>query len=266
MRQKTKNRYKNQLIKLTSGLFHNLTDVCLFTIFFHLHSYKIAYGKTSTGEAINEAIHLTKIVNSYNLNRLIYKAINKSYLERKADYIKITDLGKERLTRLLPKYEHRRLWDGLIYLITYDIPEIKRRERDYLRDCLIQLGCAKLQQSVWLTPYNPKKIISDFVKERKLAGLILVSELKEGSAIGGKDMLEVLAKTYNLNEINEEYDKFISKINDQTLKGPSLLMTYLSILKKDPQLPFELLPSWWMGEEAYNHYKSALKRMRPSLN
>lgn len=264
-KRKTKKRrvsYKDEVKKLTWGLFHTLTDVCLFTIFFHLQSWQMYYGKKSVEEAISEAIQATKILHAHNLSRLIYRLKSKGYLEKKRDYLEITKLGKERLNRVLPQYEEKRPWDGRLYLITYDIPEGKKRERDYLRDYLKRLGCGMLQKSVWLTPYNPKKLVVDFIKERRFgAGLVLVSELKEGSGIGGKDILTVIERVYGLGEINKRYQKFVAKIEAKELKGFPLLMTYLAILKKDPQLPFELLPPGWWGKKAYRFFRKEVKKI-----
>lgn len=263
MAKKSKKRkvsYKDKVKKLSLGLFDTLIDLCLFTLFFHLQAYKIAYGKRNVSEAIDKAIHATKIVHANSLGRVIYKIKSRGYLEKKKDYLKITKLGKERLNRVLPLYEQERPWDGRLYLITYDIPEEKKRERDYLRDFLKRLGCGMLQKSVWLTPYNPKGVIVEFIGERKLAGLVLVSELREGSGIGGKDILTVVERVYKLDKINEEYYEFVQKVEAKELEGFQLLIVYLAILKKDPQLPFELLPPNWWGKEAHRLFKKEIKR------
>lgn len=218
-------------------------------------------GKTDIVEAVTKAIKATKIAHPRNFKRLIYKLKSRGYLERREDYLRITQLGKERLLRNLPKYEKERPWDGIIYLITYDIPEERKNECDFVRSYLQKLGCGMLQHSVWLTPYNPKKLIADLVKERKLVGLILVSELREGSNIGGQDIRRVIAKVYQLDKIEQEYRDFVRAAEAKKLAGAQLIMTYYSILKRDPQLPFELLSDSWWGEDAYEVYKKELRRL-----
>lgn len=44
-------------------------------------------------------------------------------------------------------------------------------------------------------------------------------------------------------------------MKQKKLTGVQLIINYLSILKKDPQLPFELIPDGWWGEVAYDIYK-----------
>lgn len=201
------------------------------------------------------------MIRPINFKRAIYCAKYKGYLERKEDYYQITELGRERLSQLIPTYETKRPWDGLLYLITYDIPEEKKRDRDYLRDYLKKLGCGMLQKSVWLTPYNPTGVLLEFIKEKKLTGLVLISELKEGGLIGGKNALEVVRKVYNLDEINSQYRHFCLEVDKRKIKGGAIILKYLSILKKDPQLPFELLsPDWW-GEDAYEIFKREIKKI-----
>ncbi len=268
MARKHKKNYKKRLNKLTLGLFDTLIDICLFTVFFKLSLIGTYKSNKDLSGVISEAVHLTKIVHRKNLKRTIYYLTTKGYLQRKEDYFKITRFGLKRLKRNLPVYEQKRLWDGILYLITYDIPEERKRFRDYLRNYLKKLGCGMLQQSVWITPYNPKRLIADFVKQTGTIGLVLVSELREGSHIGGKDMRDVLGEVYEIKKINSEYRKFIDQVEKGKLKKIQLILIYLSILKKDPQLPFELMRDNYLGEGAYYFYLKELKRIKtfyPSL-
>jgi len=250
--------YKRKLKQVSGGLFNSFLDASIFSIavFAQVRSLKPPW------EIVAEALHATKMIRPINFKRSIYNAEHKGYLEKKKEYYEITALGRERLKKIMPAYEKKRPWDGKLYLITYDIPEKKRIYRDYLRIYLNKIACGMMQQSVWLTPYNPKAAIADFVKQRKLAGLILVSELKEGSYIGGKDALEVVAQVYHLKDLDNQYRDFCLRVDKKELAGEKLILKYLAILKKDPQIPFELLPTNWWGEDAHDFYQIAVRRMR----
>jgi len=52
-------------------------------------------------------------------------------------------------------------WDGQWRMIIFDVPEKKRKYRDYLRQMLKTLGFKELQKSTWVIPYP----IPDFLKE-----------------------------------------------------------------------------------------------------
>jgi len=260
-KQRRKN-YRNRVSKLTSGIFNTLLDSCLFVFFLNLNGLAMTRGKVNILQAIDSAVKLTRITNANSLKRVIYKLKSKSWIKKKEDYLKITQLGMERLKRIIPEYEEKRPWDGIIYLITYDIPEERKKFRDYLREYIEKLGCAMMQRSVWLTPYNPKKLIAEFVKDNKIAGLVLVSELKEGSYIGGKPIDEALEKIYRLDDIYVEYMNFLRDVEEGELKGPELIMRYFAVLKKDSQLPFELLPAGCSCMEANEYYEKELKKIR----
>ena len=55
-------------------------------------------------------------------------------------------------------------WDGKWRLITFDIPENKRKGRDALRDKIKKFGFYELQKSVWIYPYRCKDEM-DFIIE-----------------------------------------------------------------------------------------------------
>lgn len=71
--------------------------------------------------------------------------------------VKITNRGKKRILQ----YDLANLsfvkpdkWDGLWRLVFFDIAEIERGKRDKLRNYLSQLGMEKMQESVFVSPYD----------------------------------------------------------------------------------------------------------------
>ena len=51
-------------------------------------------------------------------------------------------------------------WDGRWRLIIFDIPEKQRAMRDKIRDMVSHLGFFRLQDSVWVHPYDCEEIIT----------------------------------------------------------------------------------------------------------
>ena len=49
--------------------------------------------------------------------------------------------------------DRSRVWDKKWRLVIFDIPEKKKPAREALREKLKDLGFAKLQDSVWVTPF-----------------------------------------------------------------------------------------------------------------
>lgn len=50
-------------------------------------------------------------------------------------------------------------WDGRWRIVTFDIPERRKRARDHLRLMLTSLGFRKWQSSVWIYPYDCEDVL-----------------------------------------------------------------------------------------------------------
>lgn len=55
-------------------------------------------------------------------------------------------------------------WDGKWRIIVFDIEEITRKDRNYLRLQLKWIGFQELQESVWVYPYEIRDELKEFIK------------------------------------------------------------------------------------------------------
>ena len=119
-------------------------------------------------------------------------------------------------------------------MITYDMPTESNQDRDKFRSFIKKLGCGMLQQSVWITPYNPQKLITEYVNENKLEeGMIIVSSLKKSGNIGSMSLEQILEKAYGLDEINLRYEEFISMVeNGEFTDKDSAVFWYLIYVRQ----------------------------------
>jgi|TARA_Y100000310_G_scaffold63585_1_gene59069 DNA-binding transcriptional regulator PaaX len=95
-------------------------------------------------------------------------------------YLRLTSAGKERLEeyhRGEKALKKPKRWDGKWRLIAFDIKEKKRNVRDRLRRELTSLGFMRLQNSVWIYPYDCEEVITMLKADCKI----------------GKDVLYVVA-------------------------------------------------------------------------
>lgn len=250
---------KETIFKLTKGIFHTLEDFLLF--YFLMMESQIGKSKTSSGvwQAFYEAEEEFKKYKQDTFKRSYYKAKRKNFVQisqKDGQFaMQITKAGREKLDNLLPKYNEKRLWDKKLYLVTYDIAEKRKQDRDKLRGMIKQLGMGMLQESVWITPYNPKEILRQFLDDHYLTGAVIVSDLGEDGAIGEEDIKSLVCRVYKLDQLNQRYEDFLLKLN-QNEDNPWLRLDYLSILKDDPQLPFALLPEGFCGKKAYEFFKT----------
>lgn len=248
---------KEIVFKLSEGLLSSVTDLLLLQ--FYIFGAVIGKGKTSRGayRAVEEATKELEEFNYQTLKQTFDHLKRKGFIRSLQEPI-ITQLGKQRLNNVVPQYQSQRTWDKTIYLVTYDIQETKRLYRNMLREILQKLGAAPLQASVWLTPYNPQRILKKFSLTPGFAGEIVVSCVGKDGYIGEEQLGDLIYRIYHLDKINQRYQQFIDQYEQHHDKWNAAVL-YLSILKDDPQLPFDLLPDDWCGDEAYKIYSNLLR-------
>ncbi len=91
-------------------------------------------------------------------------------------YARITESGRKTIVFEQEKTKlqnaKKRRWNGRWRVVIFDIPERRRRTRDRLRNFMQEIGFMRLQDSVWVFPYDCEDFIS-----------LVKAELKIGSAI-----------------------------------------------------------------------------------
>lgn len=254
-----KKELRDVSLKLSEGLLRTITDTVLFTFYLSMSSFGKSGTSRGTHRAFEEAEEALAEINYQTIKKAIFQLRKKGFLYYKNRHSKetmnITKEGIARLKELVPSYKIKRTWDGRVYLITYDIPEKQRYNREILRSYIIRLGGAKLQESVFLIPYNPRLTLRSFIQERNLAGVVIISDLGSDATIGEEDLKTLIGRLYQLYELNERYKEFIDTLKKASYPQFWYAAKYLSILDDDPQLPFELLPDDWRGDEAYKLFK-----------
>ncbi len=248
---------RKQILKLSEGVVSTVVDVTLLLLF-----YSMEYG-WSGPRAMDKAHEELGEVNYESIKRALH-SLGKAGLVKlsgRGDKFKarITKQGKKRLRAKIPFYDEERVWDKKLYLVTYDVAEHKRGDRELLRRYLRKIGCGMLQKSVWLTVYNPTGVLREFVEEKDLVGSVIVSCLGEKGNVGQEDIKDLVARMFQLDELNERYLEYLKKYSrGKKFDRMQAVFGFLSILEGDPQLPFELLPGDWVGDEAYEFFQEIL--------
>ncbi len=88
-----------------------------------------------------------------------------TFVERNGKkFISITDKGRRELHRQLIESEMRsgkkKKWDGRYRLVMFDIPHTRKSQRDQFRTLVQSYGFLRLQNSVWVYPYDCEEIIT----------------------------------------------------------------------------------------------------------
>src|SRR3989344_6148040 len=93
------------------------------------------------------------------------------YLEEKEDkvFVHLDDQSRSKvfeysLKMLIDFKKKKKIWNKKWFLVFFDVPEIERNKRDYLRRYLKKLGFYQYQQSVYLFPYECEKEVEQIKK------------------------------------------------------------------------------------------------------
>ena len=78
--------------------------------------------------------------------------------------IEITEAGRRAYAFEVEKVrlaaQRGKRWDGRFRLVMFDIPQHRRRDRDHLRAVVRGCGFLRLQDSVWIFPYDCEELIT----------------------------------------------------------------------------------------------------------
>lgn len=262
--QKSRAKTTSSLVdELTFGWLGSMADFSLVALSTMAGLHQAAFTpRRSTSKIFEDAGKMFEALRSARLQRSLrsglYQIADKGYRDR----WKITNKGYEQLKHLVPKYLAERTWDGSFYLIVFDIPENLKRSRQKLRNALVDVGCGMLQESVWMSIGNPESAIADIREWDELEDYLLILKTDKDHSQTSAQLLPLVAQAYKLKPLNLRYQAFLDQVRAGIQTPMTLALLYLSILKDDPQLPFELLPKEWAGDAAFEMYK---KQIIPTL-
>lgn len=83
---------------------------------------------------------------------------------------------------LLDFKKKKKVWDGKWFLVFFDVPEIERNKRNYLRQYLKKIGFYQYQQSVYLFPYECEKevaLIKKIMEGAKYMKYIIAEKIED---------------------------------------------------------------------------------------
>lgn len=134
-------------------------------------------------------------VNSKQVRRILNKLEKKEIIniaEKGGQAIvTVSDEGKTKLMQYSLKKifefkESKRKWNSRWYLVFFDVPEIQKNKRNYLRKYLKKLGFYKYQKSVYLFPYECEDeitLIKKVVEGGKYMKYIIAEKIEDEDEI-----------------------------------------------------------------------------------
>ena len=151
-------------------------------------------------------------------------------------------------------------WSREWSMVIYTVPESDRQTRDELRKRLIWLGFGPLAAATWICPHPRLDESADAAATLPSARLTLFTTRTSGLAADRA----LAAKCWDLDSLAADYEVFVKAVraripeyrlaaaDGQTalVERVRLVHDYRRFTRRDPQLPEELQPAGWPGEEA----------------
>jgi len=158
-------------------------------------------------------------------------------------------------------------WDGQWHMVIYQVPETERALREQLRRRLAWLGFGPLSPSVWLSPHDRAKQVTD-----DFAGYpaVRLDTFRSRSAGNGADR-DIAARAWDLAALDRDYRDLLARYSPRLavyragelddaaalVERMRLVYDYRHFPFRDPDLPAELLPDDWPGRQAHEVFLQA---------
>lgn len=234
---------------------------------------------------------LTKMLGEFGMNEpAVRAAISRMQrqgwlVSRKVgnrSYYSMSPRGQRRLNEAavrIYKLGDNAQWNGRWCLVSYNIPEEVRSLRDQLRKELNFLGFGMLTTSTWISPNGLAEAVQEIAEGLEATQHV---EIFTSDHVGYSDPKDLVQKCWNLDEISQAYREFIddyrpayaalrAKVergdtiadSDCFVDKTQLVHRYRKFLFVDPDLPQELLPERWLGQEADRLFSAYYALLNP---
>ncbi|MFJ8025518.1 PaaX family transcriptional regulator C-terminal domain-containing protein [Streptomyces sp. NPDC096311] len=169
--------------------------------------------------------------------------------------LRTLDEGRRRIFRQGPPS-----WTGSWSMVIYTVPEGDRPTREQLRKDLSWLGFGPLAPATWVSPHPRLDDVANIGAALPNARLDLLSMAAPDLATDRS----IAARCWDLETLNRDYEAFIRDLRqtipeyrlghiDPTTAFISrirLVHAYRQFPYRDPDLPRELQPAGWLGDNA----------------
>lgn len=133
-------------------------------------------------KSVGEYLEMLKEVSGFNLRVILHRLEKKGLIRRHTDKYEPTNSGRELSRRFKRKINHFAHWDGKWRLISFDIPESRRRDRDWLRGVLEVWGFERFHKSVFVGKFPlPDSVFKEIYQRglMKCVRLLTIGETSE---------------------------------------------------------------------------------------
>ncbi len=169
-----------------------------------------------------------------------------------------------------PEERWSRPWDGQWRLVLFDVPTGQNAQRERLRRYLRDKGFGYLQNSVWITP-DPLEEEQQILGGGKINVESLL--LLEARPCAGESDADIVAGAWDFERINRRYARHLKVLeerpgnalrDDTTAKAllrwaAAEREAWFDAVTNDPLLPSRILPSDYLGQQAWRRRVEVLR-------
>jgi phenylacetic acid degradation operon negative regulatory protein len=172
-----------------------------------------------------------------------------------------------------PEKYWRSRWNGIWYVLVFDVPEKDRGYRNALRGFLsrMRLGC--LQRSVWVTPRDIRPQFADLVEASALNDY---AHLFESRTVLGRGSREIVESSWDFERLHRLQKRYLDVYggNFDKLKAGGIqsgdmmrfareeMSAYRYAMYYDPLLPSVLWPQGYGGDSVWALHNRLMKEIR----
>lgn len=160
-------------------------------------------------------------------------------------------------------------WDGRWHLAAFAVPEHKRASRDRLRDRLLDIGGAAVNNGLYVSPHPWDDEVRTVAVELEIGEHLTLASTDDLDIGGIRAPRELARNLWPVDELAALYSRFVTdhqdvvpllerlrerhdRISDADFLPGALAMViaFQQVFLRDPLLPPELLPRPWPGRSA----------------
>lgn len=134
----------------------------------------------SNGMLVSASLVAPNLPSAFKGKKKTYKQSFKRIYEKDLIYlsgerVRLSERGQRFLERIESEdiILEKENWDGIWRIVAYDIPDDRKKERDYFRKKLKNLGFEDLQKSMLVIPYKCKEEIAIFSQNLRISPYVM---------------------------------------------------------------------------------------------
>jgi DNA-binding transcriptional regulator PaaX len=190
----------------------------------------------------------------------------------------ITEKGRQRCAEADPTVDWARRWDSRWRLVTFDVPEHRRKERKALWRELRARRLGYLQQSVWVWPHDIEPILREIIQAQGIPECFAGFECARLFLCTNQEIVLAAWDFKTLKRTHETYLKQVAVLTQKLRGAPDLTslarhvrderLAHAHAIESDPLLPKALWPRGYRGEavlRAHREARAVLRQRLPQL-